>query len=363
MCPIPYYTMKRQSKDPQYLRFELARRAQEHGIKPTAKQFGTTPKTVRKWLKRWIPGTLQGLQDQSRAPKHPFRRVLPAQRQEALDLKRQLPSWGAQRIKRDYDLSLSEKAIRKIWHQEGLLKRKRKKHQTKNDLRAVKAAWRLFEQTSIDTKDLEDIPELWTQIRKLHLPLVQYTAREVVSGLHFLAYAQERSLANSRLFGEILIDHLQRSGVNLQQCRFQTDNGSEFIGSWQAKEQSAFTLAVEAIPGLTHHTIPPKAHTWQADVETAHRLIEDEFYEIETFLDRAHFLAKAATYNLWFNVARKNSSKGHKTPWELVHERDPSISPSIVTLPPFFLDELLNHKLDSPTQRGYDLIPHPFLSG
>ena len=71
MCPIPYYTMKRQSKDPQYLRFELARRAKEQGIKPTAKQFGTTPKTVRKWLKRWIPGTLQGLQDQAEPPYTP----------------------------------------------------------------------------------------------------------------------------------------------------------------------------------------------------------------------------------------------------------------------------------------------------
>jgi len=38
--------MKRQSKDPQYLCFELARRAKEDGIKPTAKLFSTTPKTV-----------------------------------------------------------------------------------------------------------------------------------------------------------------------------------------------------------------------------------------------------------------------------------------------------------------------------
>ena len=42
MCPIPYYTMKRQSKDPQYLRFEPARRAKEEGIKPTAKLFDTS---------------------------------------------------------------------------------------------------------------------------------------------------------------------------------------------------------------------------------------------------------------------------------------------------------------------------------
>jgi hypothetical protein len=61
------------------------------------------------------------------------------------------------------------------------------------------------------------------------------------------------------------------------------------------------------VKGLEHHTIPPGAHTWQSDVETAHRLIEDEFYEVETLSSRDDFLAKATTYNLWFNAVRKNS--------------------------------------------------------
>ena len=78
----------------------------------------------------------------------------------------------------------------------------------------MKAAWRLFEQISTDTKDLIDIPELWPQIRNRNLPRVQYTAREVVSGLQFIAYAQERSMADSNLFAQLLIAHLQRCGVN-----------------------------------------------------------------------------------------------------------------------------------------------------
>ena len=77
MSPIPYYSMQRQSKDQKYLRLEMARRAKEQGIKPTARLFATTPKTVRKWLHRWQPGTLQGLEDQSRAPKHPRQPIPP----------------------------------------------------------------------------------------------------------------------------------------------------------------------------------------------------------------------------------------------------------------------------------------------
>src|SRR3990167_1326970 len=235
---------------------------------------------------------------ESRAPKNPSIRITKAQRNKVIELKKKMPSFGAERLKRYYNLTLSDKAIRKIWKEEGLLKKKRKKHKTKNDLRAVKAAWKLCEQIDIDTKDLIDIPELWPQIQDNGLPKVQYTAREVISCLHYVAYADERSLTYSNLFVDILIDHLQSCGVSLNGSRIQTDNGSEFtrlylfgqVGSWNAKKDSAFTRTVQSVQGLEHHTIPPGAHTWQSDVETAHRLIparigsggEDEFYEVET---------------------------------------------------------------------------------
>ncbi|RKX17706.1 MAG: hypothetical protein DRP26_06500 [Candidatus Zixiibacteriota bacterium] len=46
----------------------MVRYARDHDVKPAARAFKTTPKTVRKWLKRWQPGSLRGLEDQSRAP-------------------------------------------------------------------------------------------------------------------------------------------------------------------------------------------------------------------------------------------------------------------------------------------------------
>lgn len=359
MNSLPYYTIMRESKDPKYLRLELVRYAKEHGVKPAARQFSTTPKTVRKWLSRWKEGTLDGLQELSRAPKNSPNTILPDIRQRVIDIKRKLPSWGAERTKRDYDIPISEKAIRRIWTQEGLLKRPRRKHRTKQDLREMKAKWHLFEQTCIDTKDLIDIPELYTQLKLLRLPLVQYTAREVVSGLQFIAYAQERSLVFASLFAELIIDHLHRCGVSLKNCRFQTDNGSEFIGAWNAHCDSSFTTTVQNVKGLIHQTIPPAAHTWQADVETVHFTIEEEFYRAESFTSRSDFLNKASAYLLWYNVARKNSSKKFKTPWQIISDRNKNINPSVVALPPVFLDHLWKKKLDSNAKRGYDLIQYP----
>jgi transposase-like protein len=101
MCPLRYYPMLRQSKDPVRLRFELVRYAREHGIKAAARQFSTTPKTVRKWLRRWEPGSLRGLEDRSRAPLRPRQGITKTQRRRAVSLKRRLPSWGASRMKRE----------------------------------------------------------------------------------------------------------------------------------------------------------------------------------------------------------------------------------------------------------------------
>jgi transposase len=350
--------MLRRTKGPTYLRFELVRFAREHGIKPAARQFSTTPKTVRKWLRRWEPGSLRGLEDRSRAPLNPPRGITGRQRRQAVALKRRLRSWGASRIKRDFSLSLSEKALRAIWREQGIVKRKRRKHKTKQCLREVKKAWRLFEQTCVDTKDLCDIPELWAQARALGLPRYQYTAREVTSGWHYVSFAQECTLAYSKLFAEVILSHPKACGVKFKDSRLQTDNGCEFVGSWQSRQDSKFTVAVEVVKGLRHTRCPPRAHTWQSDVETVHRIIEDEFYEVERFTSRSDFLQKAGAYNLWFNVARRNRGKEHKTPWELIHEREPKIDPAICALPPIFLDELFMKKLDSKLQWGYDVIPH-----
>jgi len=138
----------------------------------------------------------------------------------------------------------------------------------------------------------------------------------------------------------------------------QTDNGSEFVGSWQSLDDSAFTKTVCSVEGLVHRTIPPGAHTWQADVETTHRIIEDEFYEAQKFQSREHFLQQASQYALWFNTIRKNSWKQFKTPWEIAHQRNPEISPLLPCLPALFLDEAY-FALENDPIRGYHVGTQP----
>lgn len=340
----PYYTIMRESKDQRHLRLRMVRSAEKMGIKPTAVLFATTPKTVRKWLRRF-DGSLDSLRDHSRAPKRPHKHLSKRDEDRIVKLKKRYKRFGAERLKKMFNLPYAPKTIRKVAKKYGLQKiRRRKKHQTKNLLRHVKRRWRLFQQCDVDTKHLYDIPEYWPLIKSLNLPKYQYTFREVTSGLMFTGYANECSLTYSNLFAEYIMEHLQYCNIDLSKTTWQSDNGVEFIGSWQAKDDSIFTKTIESVPGQKHKTIPPKAHRFQADVETVHNLIEFEFFEIEQFKNRKDLLQKLTSYQLWFNLVRKNSAKEYKTPWKLIKEKMPNAPPQLPLLKPVFLDELFRNK-------------------
>ncbi|MDZ7295080.1 MAG: hypothetical protein ONB14_06680 [candidate division KSB1 bacterium] len=116
---------------------------------------------------------MEGLRELPQAHHNPKTILTQKQKEQVLVLKRMFFSLGARRIKERFPLSLSAKAIRRIWRAAGLLKSKRRKYKTKQDLGAVKAQWRLFEHSSMDTEDVIDIPEYRQHVRALGLPKVQ----------------------------------------------------------------------------------------------------------------------------------------------------------------------------------------------
>lgn len=350
-APARYYDLVREMRDAYNHRLRLVQSARQRGIKPTARLFATTVPTVRKWLRRYQQLGSSGLVPQSRAPHWQPRKTAPEIERQVVELRQQLPTFGARRLIREFELPLSHRALERIWRTHGLLHKRRRKYQRKQDLAAIKATWRLFQQISADTKDLDDIPHYWPQAERLGLPIVQYTAREVRSGLLFWAFAQRRTAAASAVFAARIQRHLDRYGIPLRDLVWQTDNGSEFIGGHDPEGRP--TGFPPALGDSQHVRIPPAAHTYQSDVETVHRLEEDEFFDLETFTSRAEFLAKVTTYQLYFNLVRPNSHKENQSPWQIIERLAPRSPLELCLLPPVFLDYYLN---DS---GGYDLPRHP----
>jgi len=343
MSTVRYFDLVREMKDAYNHRLRLAESAQQRGIKATARTFATTIPTVRKWLRRFQQHGPSGLVEQPRARLSQPHKTPAAVEAQLVELRKTLPTFGARRLVREFDLPVSHGALERIWHEHGLMPQRRRKYQRKQDLAHIKASWAVFQQISADTKDLDDIPHYWVQAQRLHLPIIQYTARDVRSGLLFWSFAQQRSASASAVFASRIQQHLDRYGVSLRDLVWQTDNGGEFKGDFP-----------KALGDSQHVRIPPAAHTYQSDVETVHRLEEDEFFDLETFSSRGEFLAKAHTYQLYFNLVRPNSHKGHLSPWQIIEQLNPRSPHELCLLPPVFLDYHING------EGGYDVPRLPY---
>ena len=363
MCPLSYYQIMRNCKDKRAHRYQMVQYAIKHGVKPAARIFGTSPPVVRKWLTRFKEQGYERLLDLSHRPHYSPRATIQSIKDRIVGLRKKYHNLGAKQVKILEHLPQAEKTIRKIWKDAGVARgRRRKKHVTKQNLREVKKQFYLFQQSCEDTKDLIDIPEYWPQMKKLGLPSVQYTYREVSCGILFLGFANERSLTHATLFAQYINHQLAKHKVLSESgssCR-QTDNGVEYCGSWNAKEPSAYTKEIEMLSGQFHNTIFPGAHRMQADVETVHGLMETEFYELETFYDRASFMQKAYTYQLLFNLERPNTYKEDKTPWQLAKEKKPDLDKRLLMIPPVDLDAMLNTYVDYSALGGNNVLTDPY---
>jgi len=345
------------------LRLRMVRHAKQAGIKPTAELFDTTPKTVRKWVRRYEQERLAGLNELPRIPLSCPHKTDAALERKVVALRKQYPFKGAKRLKREHHLPCSHEAIRRILNEHGLIKKRPKKHKRKKDLAAVKATWPLFGQITADTKDLKDIPHYWLQMKSMRLPKYQFTAREVRSGLMFLGYAQQKTASNACLFIRIVCEHLRKWGIKMAVLVFQTDNGSEFIGCFrQDRTRDGFETVVEGF-GATHKRIPPRAWSYNSDVETVHSTIELEFFDLENFTGLKDFHQRITSYQMWYNLVRPNMNKDFKSPWQIIHELNPKLNIELVRLPPIMLDWIGPDYItrDELLLRGYDVPCYPLL--
>jgi transposase len=337
------------------LRFRIVQYAIRSGIKPAARAFATTPKTVRKWLTRYKQERLSGLNELPRIPLTCPHKTSALMERKIVALRKRYPFMGAKQLKKEHSLVCSHSAIGRIIKEHGLTRECRKKHKRKKDLREVKRHWKLFGQLSADTKDLKDIPHYWPQMKSMKLPKYQFTAREVRSGLMYLGFANEKSASNACLFAQIVCGHLRKCGADMSRLKIQTDNGSEFIGcKRQDGSRDGFAAVVERF-GSVHKRIPNRAWSYNSDVETVHSTIESEFYDLENFEGIKDFHQRIASYQAWYNLVRVNSHKDYKSPWQIIRELNPKMNIAVAGLPPLMLDWLGPDYItrDELSQRGY----------
>jgi transposase len=229
MIKINYYEAYREMKSCYDIRFKLVHFALDNSVSRAAEEFGTTRKTVRKWLSRYLKEGSFGLIDHSRRPHHSPNKIDAEQEDRILTIRRDHPYKGALRIKDEHGIHSSPATIHRVIRKAGLIRPRKKKSNVKRDLRAIKARMRVFEKIQIDLKELGDIPRYYPYLCH-NYPKYQITARDVRTGLMYLGYAYEKTTTNVAVFTYLLGCHLLSCGVDLSQTVWQSDNGTEFIG-------------------------------------------------------------------------------------------------------------------------------------
>src|SRR5690349_11694722 len=146
LCDAKYFDLVREMKDPYNHRLRLVESLKQRGIKATARLFGTTVPTIRKWLRRYEQHGPSGLREQSRARHRQAHKTPPAVEAQLVELRKTLPTFGARRLIREFDLRIGHNALERIWREHGLFEKRRRKYQRKQDLAHIKASWALFQQ-------------------------------------------------------------------------------------------------------------------------------------------------------------------------------------------------------------------------
>ena len=352
MCPMEYFTMIRSKSHVFDYRKAMVRSALGIGKKPTARLFRTTVKTVRKWVKRFLKEGAAGLHDRSRRPHRCRNKTSPADEAQVLALRRKTHGFGAERLKREFDLNPSIGAVSRILRQHGLTRKPKKKHEKKRDLREIKKKYAPFTRFKMDVKYLTDIPHYWPYMTAMRLPKYQYTIVEVRVGAVYLAYADTYGVAESEAVVRRLLLHLREQDRDLSQVLIQTDAGSEFEGTQVRPKDRGFTHTIQNEFGAAHRVVPgcPNA---QAEAESLHSRIEPEFFDIEHFESPLDFWHKIATWQNWYNLQRKNRSRDWQSPAQNLRDLEPRRDLAIFLLPPLHVDILLA------AEGGYDVPAHP----
>jgi len=360
---LTYFAVIKYMKNSFDLHLKMIQVAEMQGVSAAARAFHTTRKTVYKWLNRYRVQGLDGLLEKSRAPKRHPHQIPEELEQCIIAIRLKHPYLGPYRLKHEYHIPCSEGAIYRVIKQAGLTRARKRKYKVKRDLRKLKASMKPLEKIQVDVKELCDIPRYYPYLLAGY-PGYEFTARDVRTGMSFICFAHEKNATNAALFAELLCGHLKTCGVDLTQVEIQTDNGSEFVVPYNSKnpssafQRSPFEKIIDKYK-LNRSRIPPGQKTYNSDVEAFHRLIEDEFFDLEDYDSKKELLSKSYTYMQYFNLLRVNRYKGSKTPSQILDEYQVDLDKDrIFEFKPLILDNLISafYSNKHPTKNVYYVL-------
>ena len=361
MCPEDYFTRLRRTKEEcrPMMRQEMVLYAQKHGISEAARQYGTTRKTVRMWVRRWEGR--ESLVDRSKRPKRIPCQTAPGI-EESVAEQRRKTGYGPHRLadwlERHLGLEVSPWTIRNILKRKGLMVKKARR----KTCYPAHWAWETgkpFRLLQVDVKDVHDKAALGTE-RTTHLvraglPRYQWTAMDGASRVRFLAYSHSLTIDHGIAFMVLVVDWI-RSYIDLDwEIEIQTDWGVEFGGD-NPDAIERLNRKYLQVRGARLCRYPKGRKGYNGRVERLHRTDDEEFYKPLLLASRntEEYLDNAFQWQVFYDLYRPHYGVGMNglTPMEKLRELGVDVPDEFVLFPPVELDRIATAIV---LQAGYDV--------
>jgi putative transposase len=257
-------------------------------VKEVSNQNGICEKTVRRWFKKYRLGGLEVLKPIKPGPRKAKHAISDALKDRIIRLKQKHPSWGARRIKHQYDLPVHWRTVHDAIKQNGLLVRIKAKPQPS----------KRFQRRHVDS--------LWQgdtfQFR------IKGVGRVYVTG-----YTDDCS--RYRVVSKAYLKKRKEEAINSLQWALRKgrapkaiylDNGKQFIAK-EYKEE-ARKQGISLIFGRPHN---PRG---RGKIERYHKVLYQDLISQMQFKSLSHFRQELWKFDQKYNNWRKQEALGWQTP-------------------------------------------------
>jgi putative transposase len=257
--------------------------------------YEISERTLRRWSRAYRASGIDGLQPKKQGPKYSKHSIAKKLEQRIIKLKQRHTSWGARRIKYQYDLPCHWITVHRVIKRHQMLVRIKPKPQPS----------KRFQRRYVDS--------MW-QGDTFHFR-ISGTGRVYVTG-----FTDDRSryrvvsrayLHKSRKESIDALYHAIKKGRVPREVYL--DNGKQFIAEEFKAELARYHI--KPIYGEPYH---PKG---RGKIERYHKVLWQELITQVRFSSLSHFKRELRKFDRRYNYWRKNQTLGWKTPASIYHDR------------------------------------------
>jgi putative transposase len=283
-----------------------------HGkrVSLTARHFGLSRSTVYVWLRRYLEGSVRGLEDRSRRPRQVRQPTWSKELEQAvLQLREEHPRWGKDKLVvllRDQGRAVSVSMVGRI-----LTRLKREGRLLPADLRDPWMGGRSQIRPYATRKPRDYLPQAPGDLVQIDSADVRldtaghwykhFSARDVVSRWDVLGVYTRATAATARDFLDAVVARMPGPVRAVQ-----VDGGSEFKAEFEEACREK---------GLRLFVLPPRSPKLNGCVERAQRTHKEEFYQMLDPPDSLDELRRLLfAQELCYNTVRPHQALGQLTP-------------------------------------------------